>query len=298
MTQSDKMNVVKRLLGLYLFLLLLVVPIQVFAGTVTLSLTPEHVVQGEPVLVSIVGVSSLTDIKSVTFDKRPLGVFFYNGTSTALIGVDLNQKPSDYLVIAALADGTKLQKTLTVDKRPKIEAPLGIPEKLGGNTVTSQKALVATLASENASLLGIKTGTKAFWTDAFQWPLTNVIVTDPYGYSRQTGVYSIAHKGTDFRAKEGTPVIAINRGVVRVVKEYREYGKTIVVDHGFGLMSFYMHLSKIKVNVGELIKPGQVIGLSGKTGYAEQPHLHLTIRINGTSIDPMKFFALFGRTKL
>jgi len=49
-------------------------------------------------------------------------------------------------------------------------------------------------------------------------------------------------------------------------------------------------ISKIKVATGQLVVPGQVVGSSGQTGYAEQPHLHLTIRINGTSIDPMKFF--------
>ena len=54
-----------------------------------------------------------------------------------------------------------------------------------------------------------------------------------------------------------------------------------------------MHLSKIKVNVGELVEQGQIIGLSGSTGYATGPHLHLTIRINNISIDPMKFLELF-----
>ncbi|MFA6095419.1 MAG: M23 family metallopeptidase, partial [Candidatus Paceibacterota bacterium] len=71
--------------------------------------------------------------------------------------------------------------------------------------------------------------------------------------------------------------------------------RTIVVDHGLGLMTFYMHLSKIFVNEGELVLPGQVIGLSGDTGYAERPHLHLTVRIGGVSIDPVRFMGLFKR---
>ena len=58
-------------------------------------------------------------------------------------------------------------------------------------------------------------------------------------------------------------------------------------------MSFYMHLSKISVNQGELVLPGQLIGYAGQTGYAEQPHLHLTVRINNISIDPIKFLDLF-----
>ena len=86
----------------------------------------------------------------------------------------------------------------------------------------------------------------------------------------------------------------MNRGVVRLVRNFRNYGKTVVVDHGLGLFAFYMHLSRIKVNEGELVRPGQVIGLSGQSGYAEKPHLHLTVRVDRISIDAMKFMALFN----
>jgi murein DD-endopeptidase MepM/ murein hydrolase activator NlpD len=105
--------------------------------------------------------------------------------------------------------------------------------------------------------------------------------------------YSITHKGTDFRAVEGTPVLAMNRGVVRLVQEGRNYGKTVIIDHGLGLQTFYMHLSKINVKVGELVLSGQIIGLSGMTGYAEAAHLHTTVRIGEVSIDPVRFLGLF-----
>ncbi|MEK9182015.1 MAG: M23 family metallopeptidase, partial [Patescibacteria group bacterium] len=175
----------------------------------------------------------------------------------------------------------------------KIEAPLGIPQKLGGDTKESQDKLVNTLAEENKSLANIRTGKKAFWTEKFTYPLSQIVVTDDYGYSRKTGEYSLAHKGTDFRAKEGTPIMAMNRGVVRIARTYRNYGKVVVIDHGLGLITFYLHFSKIKVNEGELVKHGQMIGLSGQTGYALSPHLHLSIRINNNSIDPVKFMDLF-----
>jgi murein DD-endopeptidase MepM/ murein hydrolase activator NlpD len=57
-------------------------------------------------------------------------------------------------------------------------------------------------------------------------------------------------------------------------------------------MTFYLHLSKIKVKVGDMVEQGEVIGLSGQTGYAYGPHLHLSVVINGVSIDPVKFFEL------
>lgn len=259
----------------------------------SLTIFPARIIQGEPVMAVIEGVKDISAVKKITFGGESLGVFMYQGRSTALIGIDLRKKTGDYELVVQFYDGQSIKKIVSVGAREKIEAPLGIPEKLGGNTVESQNKLVATLAEENKSLANIRTGKKSFWTEKFSYPLSQIFVTDIYGYSRKTGEYSLAHKGTDFRAKEGTPVMAMNRGVVRVARTYRNYGKVIVVDHGLGLMTFYLHLSKIRVNEGELVKRGQIIGLSGQTGYVLSPHLHLSIRINNNSIDPIKFMELF-----
>lgn len=268
--------------------------IPVLASAATLSVTPENPIQGDPILITVDGLAatSTATVSSIFFESKKLGVFAYKGKPSALYGIDLYKKPASYTVTAQLSDGTSLAQTVTVAARVKVEAPLGIPEKLGGNTQAAATTLVSTLALENASLLGLRTGTHAFWTKPFVYPVADPVVTDEYGYSRQTVGQSIAHKGTDFRAPTGTPVRAMNRGVVRLVQEGRNYGKTIVVDHGLGLQTFYMHLSKIKVREGELVLPGQIIGLSGMTGYAESPHLHATVRLYDVSIDPMRFMAI------
>ncbi len=258
-----------------------------------LKIIPAQVIQGEPLMVIIEGAKNVSAVKKITFDGEPSGVFMYQGKPTALIGVDLRKKSRNYELTAQFSDGQSIKKIINVGAREKIEISLGIPQKLGGNTTESQNKLIATLAEENRSLANIRTGKKAFWTEKFIYPLSQIFVTDIYGYSRKTGEYSIAHKGTDFRAKEGTSVMAMNRGIVRVAKTYRNYGKVIVVDHGLGLMTFYLHLSKINVNEGELVKRGQIIGLSGQTGYTLSPHLHLSLRINNNSIDPIKFLELF-----
>ena len=252
-----------------LILPLLVIPAH--ASAATLSIMPESPIQGQPLMISVQGAQS---IQGISFDGKKLGAFTWKGMPTAFYGIDLYKAPGTYKIKADLADGTTIEKDVVISKREKIEAPLGIPQKLGGDTPAAATKLVSTLALENASLLGLRTGTHVFWKEKFRYPLADPIVTDDYGYQRQTGGYSIAHKGTDFRAKEGTPVMAMNRGVVRLAREGRNYGKTIVLDHGLGLQTFYMHLSKIYVNVGELVLPGQRIGLSGQTGYAGQPHLH------------------------
>jgi murein DD-endopeptidase MepM/ murein hydrolase activator NlpD len=85
----------------------------------------------------------------------------------------------------------------------------------------------------------------------------------------------------------------MNRGIVRIVKKSKIYGNMVVIDHGLGLMTFYMHLSKSQVKVGQIVEQGKIIGLSGQTGYSLGPHLHLTVRLNNTSIDPVKFMDFF-----
>lgn len=236
---------------------------------------------------------SLTEIQRVTFDGTSVGVFSYLSKPTALIGIDLNKKPGTYLLKAHLKNGTTVAQPITVTERKKIQASLGIPEKMGGNTQQAATNLVTAMSKETALLKNIHTGAHAFWTQPFSFPVANPIVTDDYGYSRDTVGYSIPHKGTDFAAREGTPILAMNRGVVRMARTSPVYGKMVVVDHGLGVMTFYLHLSKIHVAVGQLVQRGERIGLSGQTGYAEGPHLHLTLRLQDISIDPMKFMAFF-----
>jgi murein DD-endopeptidase MepM/ murein hydrolase activator NlpD len=257
-----------------------------------ISVLPGTVLQGEPVLITI---TTGTPLESITFDGSRIPFFTYDGTPHALIGIDIKKKSATYPLIVQFKNGEKAEKTITITAREKVEAPLGIPEKLGGNTTSSVNMLISTLAAENATFIGLRTFARTLWTKPFRVPLnTDIVVTDPYGYSRQTVGESITHKGTDFRAEEGTRVRAMNRGIVRIARTYRDYGKTIVIDHGQGLQTMYMHLSKIKVNVGELVERGQVIGLSGMTGYAESPHLHVSVRISDISVDPMKFLELLG----
>jgi murein DD-endopeptidase MepM/ murein hydrolase activator NlpD len=92
----------------------------------------------------------------------------------------------------------------------------------------------------------------------------------------------------------GTPLYAMNSGTVRFTQNLRNYGNTIIIDHGLGLHTVYMHLSEIGVSLGQEVSKGQMIGRTGDTGYVIGPHLHLTIRINGISIDPERFMELFG----
>lgn len=95
----------------------------------------------------------------------------------------------------------------------------------------------------------------------------------------------LPHNGTDFPAPTGTEVFPVSPGTVLTTFQNSEEGKTIVVDHGEGVLSKYKHLSEILVRVGEPVLLGVPIGLCGSTGDSTGPHLHLELQINGSYVD-------------
>ncbi len=275
------------------------------SAALSLSIGPAAPLQGDPVLIAVAGTSTAA-VRSVSLRlpgktaPAELPFFAYGGGTAALYGISLGQKTGVAAVTVALADGQALSGSFAIASRSRPSESLPIPPQIGGNSAANQARVVDQLAIDNAALARIfSDGRAAFWTEPFAFPVASSSgdqrkVTDPYGYERDSGAADIIHKGADFRAPPGTPVYAVNDGVVRQARLYPTYGNTVVIDHGMGVLSMYMHLSHMSVKPGVAVKRGELIGLSGETGYAEGPHLHLTIRINGNSIDPIAFFQLFG----
>ena len=100
------------------------------------------------------------------------------------------------------------------------------------------------------------------------------------------------HRGTDFPIKEGEPVVASNAGTVVLARELFYEGNCIIIDHGQHLFTEYMHLSQIQAKVGQKVKKGQRIGLTGATGRVTGPHLHMGVRWETSYLDPTKLLAL------
>jgi murein DD-endopeptidase MepM/ murein hydrolase activator NlpD len=101
-----------------------------------------------------------------------------------------------------------------------------------------------------------------------------------------------AHNGVDFTAPIGTKVRAAGDGTiveVNPVKGFSGYGITITIDHGWSYETFYAHLNKVTVKVGDRVKRGQVIAESGNTGLTIAPHLHFEVHRNGNPVDPINY---------
>ena len=126
-----------------------------------------------------------------------------------------------------------------------------------------------------------------FWRAAFQWPATGRISTH-FGAQRMYGdVPASYHGGMDIAAPRGTPVTAPIPGVVRLAAgPFSLEGNIVIIDHGRGLYSAMMHLSRIDVKAGDIVAQGQRIGAIGSTGRSTGPHLHWGMTWNGVKVDP------------
>lgn len=100
------------------------------------------------------------------------------------------------------------------------------------------------------------------------------------------------HNGIDLDLRTGTPVGSLFPGVVRYAGSYGGYGRLVVVRHWNGLETYYAHLHRIRVQVGDEVEAGQLLGLGGSTGRSTGPHLHLEVRFKGIPIDPARFLDL------
>jgi len=127
------------------------------------------------------------------------------------------------------------------------------------------------------------------WQGVFQIPVPGEM-NGPFGTRRVfNGELQSHHTGVDFRAQTGDPVHAAAAGVVRLTKDLFYSGNAVIVDHGAGVFSYYIHLSRIDVKVGRKIAKGQVVGLAGATGRATGPHLHWGVKVNSINVNPLAF---------
>ena len=106
-------------------------------------------------------------------------------------------------------------------------------------------------------------------------------------------IYGIAkmHNGLDFTAPQGTPIYATGNGVVTTANFGGGAGNHVIINHGYGYETVYMHMVRIKTAVGQTVKRGEVIGWVGSTGASTGPHCHYEVHVNGTPVDPVYFFS-------
>lgn len=239
--------------------------------------------QGDTLLVSVA-----ENVKSATFANQSAESFLYQGLKRIIFAVSATLAPANYNLRLKLADGGEEVRRVIVGRKkfPVIDLP--VPEKLE----MTPKQLVTNLQAVNTTVkkeVEIKTS-GLFFTKAFGLPLyDNRKIVSVYGEVRKTGNEMIRHLGIDFDAPIGARVVAINSGVVK--KSYLDslYGNSVIIDHGQGIYTLFLHLKDRFVKDGDKVGKGKIIETVGDSGYASAPHLHLSVKINGISVDPLRF---------
>lgn len=167
-----------------------------------------------------------------------------------------------------------------------IERVEGVPPK----TVNPPPEIAARIQREQAEVVAARDRDDARedFAQGFVWPVTGRI-SGRFGNQRiYNGDPKAPHSGMDIAVPEGTPVKAPADGVITFAKpDLYLTGGTVLLDHGFGLSSNFLHLSRIDVKIGQHVRQGQVIGAAGKTGRATGPHVHWGFNWFGTRLDPL-----------
>ena len=118
-----------------------------------------------------------------------------------------------------------------------------------------------------------------------QWPVsTGGVITSPFGPR-----WGTVHQGLDIGCSTGTPIVACEAGTVIGAAYSSSMGNYVLIDHGGGVTTVYMHNSSLCVGYGQTVSRGEVIALAGSTGNSTGPHCHLGLRINGSYVDPLPY---------
>jgi hypothetical protein len=261
--------------------------------TPAVTLTPAVVVAGSPELIRV----QAADVVGVDGEWLGRKLQFFRGrdgrTWFALAGVDVEAPagPSTLRILAHTATGAidfsraveihpAHYRTSSLTVEPKFVEPG--PQAL--QQIKADQALKERVFASSAP--------EPLWSGSFRAPVT-APPTDSFGTRRMfNGKLASIHKGMDFRAATGTPVQAGNSGVVALARPLYYEGNCVVIDHGLGLYTISMHLSRIDVSEGQRVAAGDLLGLSGATGRATGPHLHWGVRWQGAYLDPAKLLKL------
>ncbi len=237
-----------------------------------------QVKQGEVLWVTSNGTTAQLLGKTIRLFPQP------GGQSLGLMPVSVTQAPGKYVVIVREGQGAKL---LDID----IEV---VDAHYPRQNIAASKAMksLTPLPGEMEAVRALNNtvSEKRMWVEPFLTPtsecMNSLFGVMRYHNGKPTGNF---HRGVDLRSPMGRPVHAISPGVVRISQMFRLHGGTIGIDHGQGVASTYLHMSKLAVAEGTVVKAGDVVGYVGATGFATGPHLHWGLYVNGVPVNPSQW---------
>ena len=224
-----------------------------------------------------------------TYAGKPVLVARQAANWVAVLGISLDTEPGEYQI--------------------DVQQPGADPRQLGFKVLAKDYAVQqlkvlpsqVNLSSEDEARVALETEKVRGVLDAFTPDAPPTLRLDQPVPGRRSSSFGLRrmfngesrrpHSGMDIAAPTGTPIKAPLAGRVVDVGSYFFNGNNVIIDHGQGLVTMYCHLSKIRVEVGQQLKRGEVLGDVGATGRVTGPHLHWGVTLNGTMVDPALFLA-------
>ncbi len=233
-------------------------------------------------------ITCAADFTSVKLNERSAKLYLQrDGKRFGLLPISVKDAPGTFsLLISRNGDGEPqnlpvvIRKTIfpsqNVKLSPEIEGLHSTPEEMA--LLTSFRDAI----SETRS-----------WEDPLQPPVSGCM-TSPFGVKRlhngkPTGEY---HGGVDQRTPEGEAIRAVAAGTITFAKQFNVLGNAVGIDHGQGLESMYLHMSRLVVAPGVAVQRGDILGYAGSTGRSTGPHLHWVLYVNGVNVNPAQWVKL------
>ena len=298
--------VLPRCRCVYWLALLLLAASYLFAGSApsskaaapkkwAVSVQPVRLVNGAPVVFTVsppARLSSLSGVwlsHDVPFSFDPTRKVWY-----AIAGVSLETPPGSYSLAlkGTTAVGKELgfQRILSVKAAKYPSVHVSVSSKFTEPSAEQLKQISEDKAVKQD--LFARVTPEREWSGEFHAPV-EARISDIFGTRRVfNGKVQSMHQGLDYAVPAGTPIAALNRGTVLLARPLYFEGNCVVLDHGQGLLTLYLHMSEIKVKEGDQVERGQRLGLSGGTGRATGPHLHVAVRWQGVYLDPATLLKL------
>lgn len=266
------------------------------ADSLRVSWYPEQPRQGAMFEIRVAGVLSGARLSGRAAGER---LHFTPGASDSLPFTSLAGAPIDaatplpvevHCVVGADSSTIEVAIDLAGGEYPLEK--LRVAPRFSAPPDSALQARMRREAARAAAVSAASHETPRLWEHPFRAPRDSRI-TSGFGSGREfNGTVTSRHMGTDYAGATGAPVRAANRGVVRLVDSFFLGGNVVYLDHGAGVVSAYLHLSRTRVAVGDTVEQGAVIGEVGATGRVTGPHLHLITRYGGISVDPLSLLAL------
>jgi murein DD-endopeptidase MepM/ murein hydrolase activator NlpD len=250
---------------------------------------PSQLVNGSPIVFEVAAPVHLKSLSGKWLDHEVYFAFDPHIKKWyGIAGVSLETKDGTYLatLIGITSRGTELsfERKIAVGRASYPSIAVTVPKQF-----TEPSAEQLQKIAEDKTLkqdVFNRVNPLREWSGKFAAP-ANARTSDVFGTQRTfNGQVQSTHQGLDYAVPEGTPVAALNSGTVLVARPMFFEGNCVVLDHGQGLLTIYMHLSEFKIKEGEHVARGEIVGLSGGTGRATGPHLHVAVRWEGMYLDP------------